>query len=94
MNLDIFALVHALTPPRAVWILLCYPFVPCFKERKTKGQYKRLPRIRRGKPLFMRFSLLKADGIVFYAAPSFGGVFLRLDAFDNTMPEGTLALGA
>ena len=29
--MDIFALVHALTPPRAVWILLCYPFVPCFK---------------------------------------------------------------
>ena len=64
------------------------------KERKTKGQYKRLPCIRRGKPLFMRFSLLKADGIVFYAAPSFGGVFLRLDAFDNAMPEGTLALGS
>lgn len=59
-----------------------------------KGQYKRLPPSMQGKPLFMRLSGLKTNGIVFYAAPAFRSVLLRLYALYNAMPESTLALGA
>ena len=41
----------------------------------------------------MRLSGEKVNGIVLYAAPAFCSVLLRLDAFDNVVPESTLTLG-